>query len=134
MNKKYENIINLPHYTSPTRPRMSSAQRAAQFAPFAALTGYDAVIRETARQTEREIYLDDSEIEGINRCLNRIKAEIHRQPVICATCFIPDEKKGGGSYRMLREKVVKIDENLQKILLKNGETVRFESIIQLFME
>ncbi len=134
MNKKYEHIIDLPHHTSPNRPRLSSAQRAAQFAPFAALTGYEAVIEEAARQTEGEIYLDEGEKEQIDRCLRQIKAQIRSSPRICAKCFIPDEKKAGGRYVTLRGRVVKIDENLQKIRLENGRNIEFWSIVQLIVE
>ncbi len=134
MNKKYENIINLPHPVSPNRPRLSQQQRAAQFAPFAALTGYDAAIRETARQTEGEICLDDSEIEQIDRSLRQIKAEIGREPLILVQYFLPDGKKSGGSYHTVREKVAKIDEISRIIRLKSGKNIPFEHIIQLFVE
>lgn len=134
MDQKYAHILHRPHPVSRTRPQLSASQRAAQFAPFAALTGFEAVIQETARQTQQQIYLDESEKEKIGRQLQRIKAEIRRHPMVFVRYFVPDEKKDGGSYRSARKRVVKIDEALQKIRLESGETVLFSNIIQLFVE
>lgn len=133
MDKKYEAIIDLPHHISPTRPRMSLSQRAAQFAPFAALTGYDAVLAETARQTAAEVLLEDSEVAQINRRLCWVKENLGKMPKVEIRMFCPDGRKSGGSYRTLSGKVVKIDEYSQKLRLESGEWVEFKRIIQLLI-
>lgn len=129
--KKYAHIVDLPHHQSPTRARMSLSRRAAQFAPFAALTGYEAVIRETARQTQGEITLDESEKGQINACLNRLQAQIGHRPWVSVTFFVPDGKKTGGSYHSIHERVVKIDGNQQKMVMESGKTIQFEKIIRM---
>jgi hypothetical protein len=129
--KKYAHIVDLPHHQSPTRARMSLSQRAAQFAPFAALTGYEAVIRETARQTQGEITLDESEKEQMNACLNRLQAQIGHRPWVSVTFFVPDGKKTGGSYQSIHERVVKIDGNQQKMVMESGKIIQFEKIIRM---
>lgn len=134
MDNKYAHILNMPHHTSKTRPRMSLSRRAAQFAPFAALTGYEAVIEETARQTEDAVCLDESQVARIDRCLQRLKEEIGRHPAVWVKVFCPDARKAGGSYRVIRGKVKKIDELLQKMVLNSGETIPFEHIVQIFEE
>lgn len=133
MDKKYEAIIDLPHHISPTRPRMSLSQRAAQFAPFAALTGYDAVLAETARQTEAEVLLEDSEVAQINQRLCWVKENLEKMPKVGIRMFCPDGRKSGGSYRTLSGKVVKIDEYSQKLRLESGEWVEFKRIVQLLV-
>ena len=129
--KKYAQIVNLPHHCSHTRARMSLSRRAAQFAPFAALTGYEAVIEETARQTEGEILLDESEKARINACLSQLKAQIRQKPQVLVTFFVPDGKKTGGCYRNIHGRVVKIDENQQKMVMESGENIQFERIIRM---
>lgn len=133
MDKKYEAIIDLPHHISPTHPRMSLSQRAAQFAPFAALTGYDAVLAETARQTEAEVLLEDSEVAQINRRLCWVKENLGKMPKVEIRMFCPDGRKSGGRYRTLSGKVVKIDEYSQKLRLESGEWVEFKRIVQLLI-
>lgn len=134
MDKKYEAIIDLPHHTSSTHPRMTLPQRAAQFAPFAALTGYDAVLAETARQTEREIFLTEGEVAQINEQLCRLRGNLGDLPNVQIRVFCPDGRKSGGSYRILSGKVAKIDEYAQKLRLETGEWVEFKRIVQLLVE
>ncbi len=90
---KYDDIINLPHFVSKKHPQMSLYQRSAQFAPFAALVGYDEAIEETARLTDKKIELSDGEIEIINSKLQEIKEIIDNKPQIEITYFVPDSKK-----------------------------------------
>ena len=132
--EKYAQILNMPHHRSPTRARMSQFRRAAQFAPFAALTGFEAAIEETARQTEGEITLDEEEIACINACLTRLKAEIGGHPRILVTFFVPDGKKAGGSYRNIHERAVKIDENHQILVVESGENIPFKRITRIKWE
>lgn len=134
MDNKYDRIVNMPHPVSSTRPRMSLSRRAAQFAPFAALTGYDEVIRETARQTQAPVFLDEGEIAAIDRCLRRLKEEISRHPAVFVRFFQPDSRKEGGSFETRRDSVVKIDETLQKMTLQSGENIQFQHILQLIIE
>lgn len=97
MNHPYDDIINLPHHVSERHPQMSMYNRAAQFAPFAALTGHDSAITETARLTEAEEELSESDAEVLNRKLAYLQS-LDEKPTISVTYFVPDDKKEGGSY------------------------------------
>ncbi len=134
MDKKYDHILNLPRPVSSTRPRMSLSRRAAQFAPFAALTGFEAMIGETARRTEGAICLDEGEIAAIDHCLRQLRDEIDLRPAVFLRFFRPDPRKEGGSFQMRRGRVVKIDENLQILTLQSGENIQFQHILQLIRE
>ena len=115
----YAEIIDLPHWESPTRPRMSRYNRAAQFSPFAALTGYDDIIREEARETGTWIEPGESQREQINRRLNEIAEAIEekQKPSVQIVYFVPDAKKDGGAYTTVEGFVRKIDPIHRKILL-----------------
>lgn len=134
MDQKYAHILDMPHPVSATRPRMSLSRRAAQFAPFAALTGFEAMIGETARRTEAAVCLDEEEIAAIDRCLRQLREEIALQPAVFLRFFCPDARKEGGSFQIRRGRVVKIDENLQIMTLSNGENIQFQHILQLIQE
>ena len=97
MKHPYDDIINLPHHVSERHPQMSMYNRAAQFAPFAALTGHDAAITEAARLTEAEQELSESDAEVLNRKLAYLQS-LDEKPTISVTYFVPDDKKEGGSY------------------------------------
>ena len=97
MNHPYDDIINLPHHVSERHPQMSMYNRAAQFAPFAALTGHDSAITEAARLTETEEELSESDAEVLNRKLAYLQS-LDEKPTISVTYFVPDDKKEGGSY------------------------------------
>ena len=92
-NKKYDDIINLPHHVSLTHPHMSRLDRAAQFSPFAALTGYDAAIKETARLTDKKVELGEYELEELNRTLLELSDHISQHPQVMVTYFEPDKCK-----------------------------------------
>ena len=136
---KYDDIINLPHYESKTRKRMSLEARSAQFAPFAALTGYDDKVKETARSTDKRIELSDEEYNIINTKLQIIKEHIKEQPEINFVIFVKDKLKDGGKYEEVNGKVRVIDEvneeiilvDKRKILLKNIYDINGE-IIKIF--
>ena len=104
MNEPYEDIIDLPHHVSKRHPKMSMYNRAAQFASFAALTGHDSAIKETARLTDNERELSDSEAEVLNRKLNYILDNIEGNIPIEVEYFEPDSKKDGGYNKMLLPK------------------------------
>ena len=97
MNHPYDDIINLPHHVSERHPQMSMYNRAAQFAPFAALTGHDSAITAAARLTEAEEELSESDAEVLNRKLAYLQS-LDEKPTISVTYFVPDDKKEGGSY------------------------------------
>ena len=125
---KYDDIINLPHHVSPTHPQMSIHDRAAQFSPFAALTGHSDAVEETARLTEEEHTLDENMIEDLNRTLLKLKSQLHDHPVIKITFFSEDARKAGGEYRTIEASVMKIDENRQEILLDGGTVIPMRHI------
>ena len=110
---------------------MTIQERSAQFAPFSALTGYDDVIKETARETNSRIEINEEQKTILNKKLLLIKEKIHNKPKIAVTYFIPDVKKDGGKYIEVTENVVKIDEYDRKIILENGEEVQIEEIIEI---
>ena len=109
MNKNYDDIINLPHHVSKKRPQMTIVQRSAQFAPFAALAGYDDAVKETARLTDRKIELEDGQKEILNNKLLYILENIDSKPEITFTYFVKDTKKSGGNYKEKTGIVRKID-------------------------
>lgn len=123
---KYGDIIGRQHPTSEKHPRMSKMNRAAQFAPFAALTGYEESIEETARLTDCRIELCEDEIADINAKLNFIQEHIKELPEVTVTYFQPDERKEGGEYITLKGKVRRIDEVNREIIFENGTEIAIE--------
>lgn len=127
----YDDIIDLPHHVSETHPPMSRADRAAQFSPFAALTGYDAAVRETARMTERRIELDEGVKAELNARLNCILEHLSEHPQVSITYFMPDEKKSGGAYRTVTGAVRKLDSFAKTLTLVDGTVVPVEEMIHV---
>lgn len=128
---KYDDIIDLPHHVSETHPPMSRADRAAQFSPFAALTGYDAAVRETARVTERRIELDEGVKAELNARLNCILEHLSEHPQVSLTYFVPDEKKSGGAYRTVTGTVRKLDSVAKNLTLTDGTVVPMEEMVHV---
>ncbi len=128
---KYDDIIDLPHHVSETHPPMSRADRAAQFSPFAALTGYDAAVRETARVTERRIELDEGVKAELNARLNCILEHLSEHPQVSLTYFVPDEKKSGGAYRTVTGTVRKLDSFAKTLTLTDGTVVPMEEMVHV---
>ena len=131
MPGKYDDIINCPHHVSEKRAPMPMANRAAQFSPFAALTGYDAAIEETGRLTEGWIDLDESSVEALNEKLLRIRQAMNAGPEITVVYFRPDERKSGGAYISVTGVVKKLDSVDQSLLLEDGTLIFFENIYAL---
>lgn len=127
-NHKYDDIINLPHHQSQTRVHMSLYDRAAQFSPFAALTGYDDAVKESARLTDKKQELSDEAISQLNVKLLFIKEQIKNQPEITITYFVPDEKKDGGTYTTEKSAVKRIDDFERVIVLENHTKIPFDDI------
>lgn len=109
MKNPYEDMLYLPHHVSPTRPQMNPQDRAAQFAPFAALTGYDDALDETARLTDEKAELSEASIEQINRRLSLLQAHCDEHPTVTMVYFLPDGRKKGGAYITTEIAVKEID-------------------------
>lgn len=128
---EYDDIINLTHHISTKHPRLSKEQRAAQFAPFAALTGYGDAINETSRITENRIELDEEEIAKLNKKLQKLQTNIFNRPKVTVTYFVPDIKKSGGEYVTKIGNLKKIDEYKQLIILENKIEIPIKEIIEI---
>ena len=128
---RYDDIINLPHHVSPTRQRMSMHDRAAQFAPFAALVGYDDAVAETARMTETRPELDEQEQRAINECLAYIADHIHEQPEVRIKYFVPDDRKSGGSIVVTSGKVKKISATNGTIVMADGCIITITDVMDI---
>lgn len=128
---KYEDILHLPHHVSSVHPQMSIYDRAAQFSPFAALTGHDAAIKETARLTEQRVELDENEKAIINEALQKITKEIKNYPAVSLTYFQPDTKKEGGTYVRMDGNVKKIDLYNRCITLEDGHIIPIDEIFEI---
>ena len=122
---KYDDIINLSHHTSPTRQRMPIRDRAAQFAPFAALTGYDSVIDETARLTDSEDASSEENAAILDRKLRLLNDFTSEHPYVEITYFIPDERKSGGRYETVYGYLKSIDINENCIVLTDKRKIPF---------
>ena len=127
----YFDIISRQHPTSKKHTRMSNKTRAAQFAPFAALTGYEESIEETARLTDSRIELGEDEIKEINAKLNFIKEHIKERPKVTITYFQPDEKKDGGKYTVATGKVRRIDEFNRIIIFEDMMEIAIDEITEI---
>lgn len=126
---QYDDIINLPHHQSSTHSHMSNYDRAAQFSPFAALTGHDAAIKETARLTDRRIELDEYVKEDLNGKLRMIEDNPGAEVMI--TYFQPDERKSGGAYLTVSGCVKRIDENEQTVIFTDRTVISIEQISEI---
>lgn len=125
---RYDDIIDLPHHQSATRPRMSRINRAAQFAPFAALTGYEAAIQEMGRLTDLHIELDESRKAVLNERLRLLMLHLRDKPEVTITYFEPDLKKSGGAYLSVTGYVRKVDEYSRTVSLEDGTSVLIDQI------
>lgn len=128
---KYDDIINLPHHVSKKHPRLSMEQRATQFAPFAALTGFGDAINETSRITENRIELDDEEKLKIDNILQKLMDKISNKPKVTITYFIPDLRKTGGEYKTKIGNLKKIDEYKQLLVLEDKTEIPIKEIIEI---
>lgn len=128
---KYDDIIHLTHHVSKEHPQMSMSNRAAQFRPFSALSGYGEAIKETARLTEWKKELDTDAIEILDRKLIWLKENISSKPEIILTYYIDDELKYGGQYITLNAKVIKIDDYENCISLDSGLKIDVTDIFSI---
>ena len=130
---KYDDIINLKHPTSKNHKPMSIYDRSAQFAPFAALVGYDESINEASRVIDKKIELSYDKIEEIGQTLSLINQRINEHPTIEINYFKKDNKKEGGKYITIRGQVMKIDIDKKLIILSNKSVISFIDIIDIFI-
>ena len=128
---EYNDIIDLPFKKSDKYPHMSVRDRAAQFAPFSALTGYSDTVSEAGRQTGRERILDEYEIAEIDKALQYIAENIDLGLTVSITYFVPDTKKNGGEYRTLKEEIAIVDDLEKELVLISGEHISFDKIVSL---
>lgn len=135
MNKQdkhqYDDIIHLPHHVSKRHPPMSLINRAAQFSPFAALTGHDAAIHETARLTDSFVELDEDSKGYLNEQLQLLCENIEAHPECEITYFQPDAKKNGGAYVTIHGKIRKIDLYRHRIIFTDGTAIPIEHLFSI---
>lgn len=129
--ENYDDIINLPHHISTKHPRLSMEQRAAQFAPFAALTGYGDAVKETARITEDRIELNEEEKDKLDKKLLALENNISKNPKAIITYFVPDLKKSGGEYVTVVGNLKRIDRYRKVIILDNKKEIPIDDVIEL---
>jgi len=127
----YDDILYLPHHVSEKHPPMSRLDRAAQFSPFAALTGYEAAVEETARLTDRRIELDEGEKEAIDQRLTLVQERLPVPTEVTITYFIPDKKKAGGAYVNISGTVKKIDDYERMVILRDGTSIPIDDILHI---
>ncbi len=131
MTGPYDDIIDLPHHVSASRPHMSARDRAAQFASFAALTGFEDVVKETARLTDKRVDLDEDAKAALNARLLMIQERLVDQPQVFITYFKPDDKKAGGSYVTVEGCVKAIDAYGRTVAMKDGTKIPINDIIKI---
>ena len=134
MSGRYDDIINLPHPVSQRHPQMPLADRAAQFSPFAALTGLDAALQETARLTDQRITLDEYEQAELDKTLQALREAAPQHPAVEITYFQPDARKAGGQYVTSVGHVKRIAEYEQQLILTEGTSIPLAGIIAAAMQ
>lgn len=130
----YEDMLELSRPVSKIHPQMPRRDRAAQFAPFAALTGYEEAVREAARFTEEKMILDEDSKEQLDWKLRCLQEKVKEKPTITVTYFLKDEKKKGGKYVTVTGVLKKIDSYTHQFVLESGEEIPLEDIVSLEFE
>ena len=128
MKTPYADIIHLPHHVSQNHPQMPMLDRAAQFAPFAALTGYEAAVGETARLTAERCELDAQEAEELNRRFADLAARLKDRPEVTVEYFVPDERKSGGAYVTVTDRVRHVSLPKKTLVMEDGAVIALEDI------
>lgn len=128
---RYDDIIDLPHHVSTTHHRMSMLERAAQFQPFRALTGYEDAVRETARLTDERVELTEDEKALLDAKLQRLADRLDSHPQVTLTWFRPDKRKTGGAYVTTTGQIRKIDDFEGALILLGGERIVIENILDI---
>ena len=130
----YEDILHLPHHTSRTRTPMPMSDRAAQFSPFSALTGYNDAVTETARLTDEKTELNEEALTVLNRKYQILAGHLDEEPEITITYFKPDGKKAGGAYAVVEGTVKRLDPVEHTIVMENGIKIPMEDVVDLDVE
>ena len=128
---KYEEIMKHPHHVSKTRPQMPMSDRAAQFAPFAALTGYDSAIKETGRLTGERVELDEEALTDLNMRYQLLMEALDEAPEVTITYFQPDERKAGGKYVSAVGAVKKINDFERRITMRDGTRIPMDDVLSI---
>lgn len=131
MNPLYEDMIHLPHHASRRHAAMPRLSRAAQFAPFAALSGYDSAVEETARLTDRRTDPDEEQLALMDETLRALLDVIRDQPEISITYFEPDARKAGGAYRCVSGRIRRIDEAQRQIILADRTVIAMDAVTRI---
>ena len=131
---RYADIIDKQHHVSKKHQPMSMEDRAAQFSPFAALTGYEAAVKETARLTDDREELDEDEKTRLNAQLQKISARLQEQPEVMVTYFAPDERKTGGARQTYRGRLRKIDRNRKMLIMVDQTELPIENLLNIECE
>ena len=134
MTHPYDDIIGLPRHVSKRHPPMARADRAAQFAPFAALTGYEALIDETAREKTQRRPRTEEENDLLDRALQQLRVRIDDRPSVTMWCFVPAPGRGDGSYMTISGNLRRMDETLHTVTFTDGRVVDFFDIYALKIE
>ena len=129
--EKYREIIGLPHPVSKTRPQMPMSDRAAQFAPFAALTGYDSAIKETGRLNDERIELDEEALTTLDMKYQLLMDALDDEPEVTITYFQPDERKTGGKYVSATGAVKKVDDFERRIIMQDGLKILMDDVLSI---
>ena len=125
---KYDSIVSLPHHVSVTRPQMPMSDRAAQFAPFAALTGYDSAIKETGRLTGEKTEQDEDALAALDMRYRMLSESLDAKPEFTITFYQADDRKEGGRYLSITGRVRKIDEYERLIIMQDGAKIPMDDI------
>ena len=128
---RYDDMLNHPAHVSVTHPHMSLYDRAAQFAPFKALTGYEDDVEEAARLTDRRMELDADRIERLDARLQLLEERLAEAPTVSITYFQPDARKDGGSYETVSGVVKRIDPIQRTVLFKSGQSIAIDTIYDI---
>ena len=131
MNGKYDEIMGLPHHVSKMRPQMPMSDRAAQFAPFAALTGYDSAIKETGRLTDERVELDEEALTALDLKYQLLMEALDDAPEVTITYFQPDERKAGGKYVSATGAVKKVDDFERRITMQDGTKIPMDDVLSI---
>ena len=128
---RYDDIIRLPHHVSSAHPQMPMIDRAAQFQPFRALTGYEDAVQETARLTDERVELTEDEKSLLDAKLQKLADKISSRPLVTITYFRPDQKKAGGAYVSATGRLKKMDDFAGVLVLLEGQRIVIEDIVDI---
>lgn len=126
-----QELLEMERPVSASHAPMRRCDRAAQFAPFAALSGFDETVQEAGRLTQAQIELAENEREALNDALVRLAARLPEQPEVRLTYFQPDAKKSGGTYRTILTRVRRLDANAQVLVLTDGTRIPFDALLSI---